>query len=90
MFPNFKESSAGGMHTTTYTFENIGDDIPVHNHIYDHTCIVGQGKVYCYNENGGKEFGVTEIILFKKGVNHGIRAVEANTIIYNISLSLEM
>jgi quercetin dioxygenase-like cupin family protein len=90
MFPNFKESTAGGMHTTTYIFENIGDDVPIHHHTYDHTCIVGQGKVFCYNENGGKEYGVTEIVLFKKGVNHGIRAVEANTIVYNVSLNSEM
>ena len=68
---------------STYTFENVGDELPVHVHDEDtnHITIVAKGSVRCKGrpEIEGKVLGPGTVIDWKVGLPHGFDALEPDT-----------
>jgi len=71
------------MHTF-YKFEQVGDSLPLHAHSFFHDCKVIEGSVIVFDDTGMSIKVTTgQIVGFKAGRQHGIKAAEAGTMIVN-------
>lgn len=72
---------------SVYTFENIGDELPLHTHTEEtnHYTIVASGSIECLGSSKGKILKSPEAIAWKVGTPHGFKALEPNTVVYNIN-----
>jgi quercetin dioxygenase-like cupin family protein len=65
-------------------FENAGDVHPGHTHSHDHQTLLAKGSVEVWANGITTVFTAPTIIYIKAGVQHGMVAQEAETVIYCI------
>jgi len=78
--------SAGKLVGTIYTFEKVGDVLPMHNHDEEsaHITIVARGSVKAHGKGWEKELSAGTVIDFPPNQAHEFIALEANSRIVNI------
>lgn len=69
-----------------YDFENVGDELPRHNHGESdiHISIVARGKVKAFGDGWETEASSGTILDWEVGQYHGFIALEPNTRLVNI------
>lgn len=69
-----------------YDFDNVGDELPRHNHGEDdiHISIVARGRVRAICDNWEKDIDTGTVLDWDVGVYHGFIALEPNTRLVNI------
>jgi quercetin dioxygenase-like cupin family protein len=65
-------------------FEEKGDVHPGHSHAHDHQTLLAKGSVEVWANGATTEFVAPTIIYIKAGVQHGMIALEDETVIYCI------
>lgn len=59
--------------------------VPQHSHKYDHTTLIGRGKVRVWSEGQPKdEYDEGDAVYIKAGVKHSFQTLEDNTVLYCI------
>jgi quercetin dioxygenase-like cupin family protein len=78
--------SAGNLRGTVYTFEQVGDVLPMHTHHEGnaHITIVSRGKIRAHGNEWSAEYGAGTVIDFPSNQNHEFVALEDNSRIVNI------
>lgn len=78
--------NAGKLVGTVYTFENLGDTLPMHNHIEGsaHITIVARGKIKAHGNEWKAEYSAGAVIDFPTDQSHEFIALEDNSRIVNI------
>lgn len=82
-----KIENIGDLECVMYTFEQIGDTLPKHNHTkYDsHVTIVARGSIKARSHDWEVELVAGQIADFKEGEPHEFVALEANSRVFNIT-----
>ena len=75
---------AFGLRFDRYVFACIGDEIPLHVHPYDHLAVVAHGRVAAFAEDGVREFEAPDVVMFRAGRRHGIRALTDGAVVLNV------
>jgi quercetin dioxygenase-like cupin family protein len=78
--------AAGNLRGTVYTFEQIGDVLPMHTHdeMTAHLTIVARGRVKAHGNEWSAEYGAGSVIDFPANQSHEFIALEDNSRIVNI------
>ena len=81
-----KEFATGDLRGSIYTFEHTGDILPkhVHGEADVHVSIVAKGRLLAYSHDWQKEATAGQIIDFRAGEPHELKALEDGTVIFNI------
>jgi quercetin dioxygenase-like cupin family protein len=76
----------GKLSGTIYTFEKVGDMLPMHTHTEGnaHITIVARGKVKAYGNKWEAEYSAGAVIDFPPDQSHEFIALEDNSRIVNI------
>lgn len=76
----------GDLKGVMYTFEEVGDVLPKHNHTEDdvHITIVARGRLKAYSHDWELEAVAGQMLNFRPGEPHELMALEDNTRIFNI------
>lgn len=77
---------AGNLSGTIYTFENVGDILPMHTHTEGgaHITVVARGKVKVKGEGWDAEHSAGAVVDFPPDQSHEFIAIESNSRIVNI------
>ena len=75
---------AFGMRFERYVLERSGDEVPLHVHPYDHLAVVAHGRVAAFAEDGAREFEAPDVVMFRAGRRHGIRALTDGAVVLNV------
>jgi quercetin dioxygenase-like cupin family protein len=78
--------SAGKLRGVVYTFEQVGDVLPMHTHQDGdaHITIVARGRVKAHGNGWSAEYGAGSVIDFPADQSHEFIALEDNSRIVNI------
>ena len=78
--------ATGNLNGTVYTFEEVGDVLPMHNHdeMTAHLTIVARGRIKAHGDDWSAEFGAGSVIDFQANQSHEFIALEENSRIVNI------
>lgn len=78
--------STGKLFGTVYTFEQVGDVLPMHTHdeMTAHLTIVARGRVKAHGNEWSAEYGAGSVIDFPPNQSHEFIALEDNSRIVNI------
>jgi len=78
--------SAGKLGGVVYTFEQVGDVLPMHTHdeMTAHITIVARGRVKAHGNGWSAEYGAGSVIDFPANQSHEFIALEENSRIVNI------
>jgi quercetin dioxygenase-like cupin family protein len=78
--------TAGKLSGVVYTFENVGDALPMHTHTGDnaHITIVARGKIKAHGNEWEAEYSAGAVIDFPTNQSHEFIALEDNSRIVNI------
>jgi quercetin dioxygenase-like cupin family protein len=78
--------SAGSLNGVVYTFEQVGDVLPMHTHdeVTAHLTIVARGRVKAHGNGWSAEYGAGSVIDFPANQSHEFIALEDNSRIVNI------
>jgi quercetin dioxygenase-like cupin family protein len=78
--------SAGKLRGIVYTFEQVGDVLPMHTHQEGdaHITIVARGRVKAHGNEWSAEYGAGSVIDFPADQSHEFIALEDNSRIVNI------
>jgi quercetin dioxygenase-like cupin family protein len=78
--------SAGKLGGVVYTFEKIGDVLPMHTHQEGdaHITIVARGRIKAHGNEWSAEYGAGTVIDFPSNQSHEFIALEDNSRIVNI------
>lgn len=78
--------NTGKLSGTIYTFENVGDTLPMHTHIAGnaHITIVARGSVRAHGNEWSADYGTGSVIDFPANQSHEFVALEDNSRIVNI------
>ena len=78
--------SAGKLSGVIYTFEQVGDVLPMHTHQEGdaHITIVARGRVKAHGNEWSAEYGAGSVIDFPANQSHEFIALEDNSRIVNI------
>lgn len=77
---------AGKLNGVVYTFEKVGDTLPMHDHNENtaHITIVARGKVKAHGDKWEAEYSAGSVIDFPTDQSHEFIALEDNSRIVNI------
>jgi quercetin dioxygenase-like cupin family protein len=77
---------AGKLSGVVYTFEQVGDVLPMHIHdeMTAHLTIVARGRVKAHGNEWSAEYGAGSVIDFPANQSHEFIALEDNSRIINI------
>jgi quercetin dioxygenase-like cupin family protein len=77
---------AGKLSGVVYTFEQVGDVLPMHTHdeMTAHLTIVARGRIKAHGNEWSAEFGAGSVIDFPANQSHEFIALEDNSRIVNI------
>lgn len=77
---------AGKLSGVVYTFEVVGDALPMHTHdeTTAHITIVARGRVKAHGNEWSAEYGAGSVIDFPANQSHEFIALEDNSRIVNI------
>lgn len=77
---------AGSLAGTVYTFEFVGDVLPMHTHDEKtaHITVVARGKVTAHGNGWSAEYGAGSVIDFPPHQSHEFIALEDDSRIVNI------
>jgi quercetin dioxygenase-like cupin family protein len=77
---------AGKLSGTVYTFEKVGDTLPMHTHTdgNSHITIVSRGKIKAHGNEWEAEYSAGAVIDFPADQSHEFIALEDNSRIVNI------
>jgi quercetin dioxygenase-like cupin family protein len=76
---------AGKLQGMVYTFEQVGDTLPMHTHGDDsHITIVARGRIKAHGNDWSAEYGAGSVIDFPPNQSHEFIALEDNSRIVNI------
>jgi quercetin dioxygenase-like cupin family protein len=78
--------NAGKLTGTVYTFEKVGDTLPMHTHVSGtaHITIVARGKIKAHGNEWVNEYSAGAVIDFPTDQSHEFIALEDNSRIVNI------
>ena len=78
--------SAGKLSGAVYTFEKVGDTLPMHTHIGGnaHITIVARGKIKAHGNEWSAEYSAGAVIDFPTDQSHEFIALEDDSRIVNI------
>ena len=78
--------AAGNLSGVVYTFEKVGDVLPMHTHQEGdaHITIVARGRVKAHGNEWSAEYGAGSVIDFPANQSHEFIALEDNSRIVNI------
>jgi len=78
--------AAGKLSGTIFTFEQVGDVLPMHTHQEGdaHITIVARGRVKAHGNGWSAEYGAGSVIDFPSDQSHEFIALEDNSRIVNI------
>lgn len=78
--------NAGKLSGTIYTFEKVGDTLPMHTHSGGnaHITIVARGKIKAHGNEWEAEYSAGSVIDFPTNQSHEFIALEDNSRIVNI------
>ena len=78
--------NAGNLSGTVYTFEKVGDALPMHTHTGGnaHITIVARGKIKAHGNEWEAEYSAGAVIDFPTNQSHEFIALEDNSRIVNI------
>ena len=81
-----KEFATGDLRGSIYTFERAGDILPKHVHTEAdvHITVVAKGRLLAYSHDWQKEATAGQIIDFRAGEPHELKALEDDTVIFNV------
>lgn len=75
----------GNFAAIMYRLENIGDELPLHAHIFSHASVVMAGEVEAFDDEGHTmPLKDGERVEFPAGRKHGIRAMTAGAVFINL------
>lgn len=77
----------GKLQTTAYhKFAEVGDEIPMHEHEYSHSCCCAEGKCELYDDTGKSAIlqkgQFADLKAFRK---HAIKALEKDTVTIHVN-----
>ena len=77
----------GQLQTTSYTFENVGDVLPMHNHpeLAAHITIVARGSFVMRGAGWKKNVDCGALIDFPYDTWHEFESIEANSKLVNVT-----
>lgn len=85
MLPRFESFRLFGTNFIQYDFECVGDELPLHDHPFDHAMLVAKGDVVAFGEDGVElKLPEGDRIVFPAGKKHGVRALTKGARIFNI------
>lgn len=78
--------STGNLSGTVYTFEKVGDTLPMHTHSGGdaHITIVARGKIRAHGNAWEAEYSAGAVIDFPTDQSHEFIALEDNSRVVNI------
>jgi len=78
--------SAGKLIGSVYTFEKVGDTLPMHTHTGGnaHITIVARGKIKAHGNEWSAEYSAGAVIDFPSNQSHEFIALEDDSRIVNI------
>jgi quercetin dioxygenase-like cupin family protein len=78
--------SAGKLSGVVYTFEKVGDVLPMHTHdeMTAHLTIVARGRVKAHGNGWSAGYGAGSVIDFPANQSHEFIALEDNSRVVNI------
>jgi len=81
--------STGNLNGTIYTFEKVGDVLPMHAHYEGdaHITIVARGKIKIHGNGWEMEKSAGAVVDFPPEQSHEFIALEANSRVVNIGKS---
>lgn len=75
----------GAFAAVMYTLDNPGDELPGHEHDFDHPTIILEGEAEAFGRDGKtKQLSRGARIEFPAGVWHGVRAKTSNVVFLNL------
>jgi len=78
---------AFGLRFIRYRFLSEGDELPLHEHDFDHISVVDGGRVEVFGPDRRVEADLeAKPFMFRAGRPHGIRALSPGAIVLNVSL----
>ncbi len=80
---------AFGLRFTRYRFAAAGDELPLHQHDFDHLSLVDLGEVEVFDGAGPESRRIAldpeaQPLLFRAGRPHGLRALTAGAVVLNV------
>jgi quercetin dioxygenase-like cupin family protein len=78
--------NTGRLNGTVYTFEKIGDTLPMHTHTGGgaHITIVARGRIKAHGNEWEAEYSAGAVVDFPANQSHEFVALEDNSRIVNI------
>jgi quercetin dioxygenase-like cupin family protein len=73
-----------GTNFTLYTFDHVGDELPIHDHTFEHGSVVAHGRVEIFGVDKRIEVEAPHVIVFPTGKPHGIRALTDGAAVLNV------
>lgn len=86
MLPDLKLTEIGKLKLSIYTFKEVGDELPMHEHEegVSHITIVNAGSIKAYGKNWEKILTPGKITMFSPNQPHAFVALEDNSKVTNI------
>ena len=77
----------GDVICTQYLCEDIGDELPLHSHTFNHITIAEVGEIECFTNDGRvvRRKAGDKPVEYVRGRQHGIRGVTPGAMFLNIS-----
>jgi quercetin dioxygenase-like cupin family protein len=81
-----KQIKLGDLRLTIYDFEEVGDELPIHNHAYTdvHISIVAKGSFRVWGKDFDKTVVIGSVLDWQPDTEHGFQALEQNSRLVNI------
>jgi quercetin dioxygenase-like cupin family protein len=78
-----------GTSFTLYVFERAGDELPLHQHSFEHGSVVASGRVLVF-DGAGTELPIAapHALVFTAQKRHGIRALSDGAAVLNVMPSV--